>query len=456
MIAHFNEGLAVEHHLARLDEPARRPAAARASTTRSRASSCSSLGLAVGLGALALALPHAHGHGDPRRRRRPPDDLGARRQHPAHVRDRLRRRLGARRPSAASSAPRREPSRRARTAQWLLNSLVVVIIGGLGSLLGAAVGSLLYGLVVLVLGRLPADDRRQLLHPVLDRLHVRAARARARVPAAGPLREIRVTRDPKAVTERAIGDRRRSIVARRSRPLIFNAYWVDVILTQALIVGIAAASLIFLAAYGGMVSLAQTMLMGIGRLHDRQHGHEGGAGGESKGLTLGWDPTLALVARARRHDAARPPLRRPRRAEHRHLLPDDHAHLLGDRLLLRRPGDGRLGLLRDRRASTSTRRRSSATSSTTATASTTSRSASRSSSTLLIRYLIRTPFGLALQGLRDEPVRMSSLGYAVAAAPDARLRLRRLPRGARRRPARLVARADRARATSACRRRSTC
>ena len=30
--------------------------------------------------------------------------------------------------------------------QWLLNSLVVVIIGGLGSLLGAAAGSLLYGL----------------------------------------------------------------------------------------------------------------------------------------------------------------------------------------------------------------------------------------------------------------------------------------------------------------------
>lgn len=31
--------------------------------------------------------------------------------------------------------------------QWLLNSLVVVIIGGLGSLMGAAAGSLLYGLV---------------------------------------------------------------------------------------------------------------------------------------------------------------------------------------------------------------------------------------------------------------------------------------------------------------------
>ena len=31
----------------------------------------------------------------------------------------------------------------------------------------------------------------------------------------------------------------------------------------------------------------------------------------------------------------------------------------------------------------------------------------------LIRFLVRTPFGLALQGIRDEPVRMSSLGYAV-------------------------------------------
>ena len=32
---------------------------------------------------------------------------------------------------------------------------------------------------------------------------------------------------------------------------------------------------------------------------------------------------------------------------------------------------------------------------------------------LLIRFLARTPFGLSLQGVRDEPVRMASLGYAV-------------------------------------------
>ena len=158
--------------------------------------------------------------------------------------------------------------------QWLLNSLVVVIIGGMGSLLGAAVGSLLYGLVVLVLGGLPADDRGQLLHPVLDRLHVRAARTRARLPAAGPLREILVTRDPKA--DHRARDRRSAVSSSlSSRPLLFSTYWVDVILTQTLIVGIAAASLIFLAAYGGMISLAADDADGHGRVHARQHGHEG-------------------------------------------------------------------------------------------------------------------------------------------------------------------------------------
>jgi branched-chain amino acid transport system permease protein len=32
---------------------------------------------------------------------------------------------------------------------------------------------------------------------------------------------------------------------------------------------------------------------------------------------------------------------------------------------------------------------------------------------VLIRFIVRTPFGLALQGVRDEPVRMASLGYTV-------------------------------------------
>jgi hypothetical protein len=32
---------------------------------------------------------------------------------------------------------------------------------------------------------------------------------------------------------------------------------------------------------------------------------------------------------------------------------------------------------------------------------------------LLIKYITRTPFGIAFAGIRDEPVRMASLGYAV-------------------------------------------
>jgi branched-chain amino acid transport system permease protein len=32
---------------------------------------------------------------------------------------------------------------------------------------------------------------------------------------------------------------------------------------------------------------------------------------------------------------------------------------------------------------------------------------------LLIRYVVRTPFGIALQGVRDDPIRMTSLGYNV-------------------------------------------
>ena len=32
---------------------------------------------------------------------------------------------------------------------------------------------------------------------------------------------------------------------------------------------------------------------------------------------------------------------------------------------------------------------------------------------VLIRYVVRTPFGITLQGVRDEPVRMASLGYNV-------------------------------------------
>ena len=293
--------------------------------------------------------------------------------------------------------------------QWLLNSLVVVIIGGLGSLMGAAAGSLLYGLVFSFSAVYLPTAGQQLLHAVLDRLHLRSAGARARVPPAGPLREILVTRDPKVVTERAIATV--ALVVAVIAPVIFNAYWIDVILTQALIMGIAAASMIFLAAYGGMISLAQTMLMGsagfmIGNMVTTR------AGGESKGLTLGWDPTLALFLA---------------------LLGTTVLGLLFGALAARSTGiyflmitltlsvvgfyfvgqvtvvSGFSGIAginaytppfigdivdnRDRLYYIAL--------------------GVAAVVYILIRLLIRTPFGLALQGLRDEPVRMSSLGYAV-------------------------------------------
>jgi branched-chain amino acid transport system permease protein len=218
-----------------------------------------------------------------------------------------------------------------------------------------------------------------------------------------------VTSDPKVITERVIGIG--ALVLAVAGPAIFNAYWVDVILTQALIVGIAAASMIFLAAYGGMISLAQTMLMGtagfmIGNMVTTR------AGGESKGLTLGWDPTLALVLA---------------------LVGTTLLGLLFGALAARSTGiyflmitltlsvvgfyfvgqvtvvSGFSGIAGINQYTppfigdiVNDRNRLYYIALGVAVVV-----------YVLIRFLIRTPFGLALQGLRDEPVRMSSLGYAV-------------------------------------------
>jgi branched-chain amino acid transport system permease protein len=195
-------------------------------------------------------------------------------------------------------------------------------------------------------------------------------------------------------------------------PVILTDYWVDAILTQSLLFGIAAASLIFLSAYGGMVSLAQTALMGIAGFVLGNMVTQRLPGGETKGLTLGWDPTLSLVLAIVGTTAiglilglvaARslgiyflmltltfavianyffgqvtlvsgfsgiaginnytPPFVGDI-ASHRHRL---YYIALGVALVVY----------------------------------------------VLIRYVVRTPFGIALQGVRDDPVRMSSLGYAV-------------------------------------------
>ena len=74
-------------------------------------------------------------------------------------------------------------------------------------------------------------------------------------------------------------------------PLIFNEYWVSALLTQMLFLGVVAASLIFRSAYGGMVSLAQTAIYGVagfalGNLTTN---------GNTKGLNLGWAEAPGIV-----------------------------------------------------------------------------------------------------------------------------------------------------------------
>jgi len=65
----------------------------------------------------------------------------------------------------------------------------------------------------------------------------------------------------RSVVDRAIGGAALALAA--LAPLIFSDYWVGALLTQTLFLGIVASSLIFLSAYGGMVSLAQVALYGI-------------------------------------------------------------------------------------------------------------------------------------------------------------------------------------------------
>jgi branched-chain amino acid transport system permease protein len=73
-------------------------------------------------------------------------------------------------------------------------------------------------------------------------------------------------------------------------PLVFSDFFVSVILTKSLWLGVAAASLIFLSAYGGMVSLAQVGIYGIaGMTFANLVAADGGSAAE-------WAPWLATAA----------------------------------------------------------------------------------------------------------------------------------------------------------------
>jgi branched-chain amino acid transport system permease protein len=74
-------------------------------------------------------------------------------------------------------------------------------------------------------------------------------------------------------------------------PLVLDSYWIGTLMTDVLLLGIVAASTIFLQAYGGMLSLAQVALFGIAGFV------LGNAttNGNTKGLNLGWNPWWGVV-----------------------------------------------------------------------------------------------------------------------------------------------------------------
>jgi branched-chain amino acid transport system permease protein len=189
-------------------------------------------------------------------------------------------------------------------------------------------------------------------------------------------------------------------------PLIFSTYWISFILTQVFLLGIAAASLIFLSAYGGMVSLAQVSLYGIA-------GFVLGnvvTTGNSKGLNLGWNPWWGVVlgiviatavavlfgAFASRSVGIYFLMITLTYAVIANLFFGQVTTFSGFGGIsgVRTPGViGDVDVHPDRLYYVAL------------------------VCALVvyagIRYLVRTPFGIALQGVRDDPVRMSSLGYNV-------------------------------------------
>jgi branched-chain amino acid transport system permease protein len=74
-------------------------------------------------------------------------------------------------------------------------------------------------------------------------------------------------------------------------PLIGSDFFVAFVMTRAVMLGLAASTIIFLSSYGGMVSLAQLLFVGIAGF---MVGNAVGEGG-TKGLKLGWNPWVGVV-----------------------------------------------------------------------------------------------------------------------------------------------------------------
>ena len=166
--------------------------------------------------------------------------------------------------------------------RYLLASLVVVIVGGMGSVTGAAIGALLIGLAEQLGPRLFADLRR--------RLHLPHHGGGAGLPAAGHHGTAGMSVDlrhapPASVAWPCASSGRStscSSLFLLVYPLVATPFWTVQIGAQSLFLGIIALSLMFLAGYGGMVSLSQMTVAGVAAyMHrdlrgEQQDGHRPG------------------------------------------------------------------------------------------------------------------------------------------------------------------------------------
>ena len=214
----------------------------------------------------------------------------------------------------------------------------------------------------------------------------------------------------KTLVERAIGVA--VVVFVLVAPQLVSGFWMDTVLTQTFILGIGAASLVFLSAYGGMISLAQAGLMGIAGYALGNMVTEGAEGGETKGLLLGWDPTLSVVlailltvvigilfgAVASRSFGIYFLMLTLTYSVIAFLFVSQVTQVGGFSPIagIDRYTPGFMGdIVNDRQRLYYVSLVVAAV------------------VYVLIRYLVRTPFGIALEGIRDEPTRMASLGFNV-------------------------------------------
>ena len=190
-------------------------------------------------------------------------------------------------------------------------------------------------------------------------------------------------------------------------PAIVSTYWVSVLLTQMLFLGIVAASLIFLSAYGGMVSLAQVSIFGIAGFV------LGNAttNGNTKGLNLGWNPWLGVVAGITIAVAVGL------------LFGALASRSVGIYFLMITLTYSVIANLFFGQVTTVSGFGGISGIPTPKVVGPPDAHPNRLyyislvialAIYALLRYVVRTPFGLTLQGLRDDPVRMASLGYNVA------------------------------------------